>query len=86
MFVQTIIYFDIGSGVPPFGKELFTRLGVNVCSQCDMSIWSIVISHFCFEGRILVLIVPVSVHYLSFICHNLKILVTYNVKASIIFF
>ena len=28
-----LIYSGIGNRVPPFGKELFTRL--NVCSPCD---------------------------------------------------
>ena len=42
---------------PPFGKQLPAQL--TLCSLCIMSIFS----HFCFEGRIWVLIAPVPGNY-----------------------
>ena len=58
------IHFGIGSCVPPFGKERFTRF--TVCSPCYMSTCNLIISQFDFEGRIFVLIVSVPAHCLSF--------------------
>ena len=68
--VQTI--FISIHGVPPYGKELFTRL--TVWSPYDLSNLFIllVISHFGFEDRILVLIVPVPGQCLSINLNGLK--------------
>ena len=62
MFVHIIFSLVWVVELPPFGKELPTRL--TICSLCILTICNLDVSCFGFKGVIWVLIAPVPGHFI----------------------